>query len=307
MPIGIYLFEIDKSFGPQAIAEYYLADKKLTQNILENLANKHRKKNLVDATYREGSILHYSSLIRADKIEGKKYLGFILKEEEDLLSLKSMFEDLEKEIAENYTSNKKKMREVLKETMSSILSLMEKLKEPKIIQEKINERTKVLLDEGQLQKARKLIELGEEIPDELSERVKTAESYFKEGNYKKARKNYEKAADLAKEIEEEKMVTVLLNKAKKADELPDLIDKQEDLKDDIEDELDDVEAEDYPEKYKKIITLLEEGIQVANDLGDNEKIGVLSNFKSLSEKAEKTARKLLNYNEKLKEKLKKIN
>mgnify|MGYP006304917091 FL=1 len=218
-----------------------------------------------------------------------------------------MFEDLEKTIATNFTPNKKKMQNILKETLNSILSLMEKLKEPKIIQEKINERTKKLLDEGQLQEARKLIKLGEEIPKELSEVVKKAESYFKEQNYKKARKAYEKAADLAEEIQEEKMVTVLSNKAKKADELPDLIEKQEDLKDEIEDELDDIEIEDYPEIYQEILKLLDEGIQVANDLGDNEKIGVLSEIKSHSEQAMETVQKLLDLDKKIKKTLKKIN
>ncbi|MFO8019829.1 MAG: tetratricopeptide repeat protein [Promethearchaeia archaeon] len=306
MPLGIYLFEIDESFGPHTIAEFYLTEKKLTQKALKNLANKHIKKNLVDATYREGSVLHFSSLVRAEEAEGKLFLGFILKEGEDLLSLKSMFEDLEKEIAENFTSDKKKMRQFLKGILNSILSLMEKLKEPKIIQEKINERTKTLLDNGKLQEARKLIKLGEETPSELSEKVKEGEAYFKDGDYKKARKSYEKAADLAEEIQEEKMVTVLNNKAKKADQMPDLIDKQEDLQEDIEDELDDIEVEEYPEIYKEIIDLLEEGIQVANALGENEKIKILSDFKHLSVKAKDTAGKLLDINKKLRENLKKI-
>jgi len=34
MPIGIFLYEIEKSFGPQIIADYYITQEKVTPEIL---------------------------------------------------------------------------------------------------------------------------------------------------------------------------------------------------------------------------------------------------------------------------------
>ena len=41
MPIGIFLYEIDESFGPNILAEYYLSDVKISQEILKDFIEKH--------------------------------------------------------------------------------------------------------------------------------------------------------------------------------------------------------------------------------------------------------------------------
>ena len=91
MPIGIFLYEIEKSFGPQVIADYYLTEEKVSTEILKLFNEKHIKKGLADATHREDKNLYYSSIIEAEKSKEKLYLGFILNEDEELMSLKSIF------------------------------------------------------------------------------------------------------------------------------------------------------------------------------------------------------------------------
>jgi len=168
MPIGIFLYEIEKSFGPQIIADYYITEEKANLEILKIFNEKHIQKGLADATHRKNGYLYYSSVIESKSIKKNLYLGFILREKEDLISLKSIFENFEENIAQNYTKDKKKMNLLLKNILNSTIDLFEKLKEPSIIKDTINEKTKQMLDDGKLQEARELIDLGEKIPGKLS-------------------------------------------------------------------------------------------------------------------------------------------
>jgi hypothetical protein len=145
-----------------------------------------------------------------------------LREEEDLISIKSLVKKIEEQVIQNFASEKKKMDELLKNSLNSILSLMQKLKEPAIIKETINEKTKVLLDGGKLQEARELIDLGEEIPKKLSVEVKLGEQFLTEKDYKKAKKSFLKAAELASEIQENDIVSFLESKAEQVNTFPDL-------------------------------------------------------------------------------------
>ena len=150
---------MDSSFGPNTIAEYYVTDKKVPPDVLKEFAEKHGKKDIADASTNREELKFYSSKINSEPIHKKNlYLGFILKEDEDIVELKSVFEKIEADIVQNYSDDKKKLQALLKKNLQSFLSLLEKLKEPKIIKETINEKTKKMLDEGKLQEARVLID-----------------------------------------------------------------------------------------------------------------------------------------------------
>ncbi|TFF89906.1 MAG: hypothetical protein EU548_05710 [Promethearchaeota archaeon] len=291
MPQGIFLYHIVEKFGAQIIADFYMGKNKVTPEILKIFIEKHTKKDLVDATYQKEDLRYYSSRIKSKSLNDELYLGFILGENEDLISLKSMFENIENEIVENYSKDKRKMQTVLKNIVSSVMSLMEKLKEPKIIQEKINEKTKVLLDDGKLQEARELIKLGETIPKELSQTVKRAEQYLKEGSYKKTRKYYEKAAELAAEIQEDEMVDILNKKAEQCEKIPDYIKRRENINKDITKILEDLEDREL-DVYKEVIPLIKEDIKVSNQLEDNLFIEKLSLLKEHCQKASKKSAEL---------------
>ncbi len=277
-PVGIFLFEIDASFGPKVIADFYLGPQNVTPDALKKLSEKHNK-DLLDATYKTDKFRYYSSILDIKSQKEKIYLGFILKMEEDVVSLKSVFDSIEKRIVNNFTRDKKAMQGVLKETLSSILSIMEKLKEPKIIQDKINEKTKVLLDEGKLQEARELISLGEKIPSQLSAAVKSAEDAFKEQLYKKAKKQYLKAADLASQIEETEMVEILTKKGETVGDLPIFLKDREGLNKEIKKVLGDLEVRHLNIAYKNIISKIDENIKLSNNLEDNEFIELLEELR----------------------------
>ncbi|TXT66287.1 MAG: hypothetical protein BAJALOKI3v1_40097 [Promethearchaeota archaeon] len=307
MPQGIFIYEIAPEFGPNVLAKYFLSDLKIDKEILEKLNEKHIEKNLVDATTEQNGTRVYSSKLESESLEDKNlYLGFILREDEDLVSLKSIFENMEQNIVENIElDDKKQMETLLKDTVNSILSLMDKLKEPSIIQETINEKTKILLDEGKLQEARELIDLGEEIPGELSETIKEADEYYQKEDYKKAKKRFLKAAELAEEIQEEEIVRFLKNKAEKVGTFPDLIDEGEDLEDNVKDIFDDFEKNQL-RLYDKLIEPVERLIEIANTFEENEKYEFLMDLLRNIKKASKLAQELYDLDEVIADRMKKL-
>ncbi|MHA1762269.1 MAG: hypothetical protein ACTSYC_00705, partial [Promethearchaeota archaeon] len=183
--------------------------------------------------------------------------------------------------------------------LTSILTLMDKLKEPKIIIETINEKTKKMLDEGKLQEARELIDLGEEIPEKLSNEIKLAEEYFHQRLYKKAKKSYLKAAKLAELIQEEEIVSFLENKAERVGKIPKLIRERENLTKDMFKILNSIDLKAL-ELYDSLIEKLDSIIAISHALEDEELIEILTEMKRTSSRISRSAKDLINLNEKLK-------
>lgn len=270
MPSGIFLYEIDQSFGPNIIADYYLTDKKVSPEVLKEFANKHCKKDICDATTSKNDIRFYSSKINAESIGiNNLYLGFVINEDEDLVALKSHFEKIEENLIKHYSKDKKKMQLLIKENLNSFLSLLEKLETPTIIKDTINEKTKIMLDEGKLQEARELIDLGEKIPDKLAQEIKQASIYYEHMLYKKAKKSYLKAADFAEQIQEWEIVEFLRKRAENVANLPELKKAREALNKAIKKGLADVEI--FKENvYENVLSLIDKNINLSMSIEDDE-------------------------------------
>ena len=115
-PIAIFLYEIDESFGPKIIADFNLSNKVISQEILKQFVDKHINKELADAVIKKDQNKYYSSIINSSSLKKENlYLGFILREDEDLVSLKSIFERTENKIINNFSDNKSEMKKLLKE------------------------------------------------------------------------------------------------------------------------------------------------------------------------------------------------
>ena len=222
MPLGIYLYEIDKSFGPNVLAEYYLdQENKVSNDTLKEFEEKHIQKEFSNTIYWKEDLRYYSWKINASSIERDNlFLGFVLKQDEDLVSSKSILENIAEKVVKDFSKDTAKLESILRKEFDSIFTLMEKLKEPILIKETINNKTKKMLDDGNLQEARELITLGEEIPEKLSEELKLAEQFLKNKFYKKAKKNFLKAAEIAETIRESDIVSFLTNKAEQIGKFP---------------------------------------------------------------------------------------
>lgn len=304
MPTGLFIFDIEETFGPKIIAEYHLEGKVIPE-ALKILGEKH-KSGLTDAICKKESKRYYSSLIDSKKIKEEVYLGFVLNKDEDVVSLKSLFESTEEKIAAQFDKNNKNaMQDLLRNTLESIMSLLDKIQEPKIIQDKINEKTKAMLDEGKLKEAKELIGLGETIPAELSKEVNQAEQYLKQRNYKKAKKGYLASAELAKEIQEHEMVSFLMNKAEQVGNLPELIKEKDNMLKDIDKMATELDAEQL-KVFPRLATLIENAMNKASSLQEDVLVDVLSELGDKVREASNVAKNLYTLDSEIRKLVKKM-
>lgn len=300
-PQAIFLYEIDESFGPNIIAEYNLSQQKIPPEVLKDFTDKHITKEFSDASAQKDNIRYYSGIIRGDLKENKNlFLGFALKEDENVISIKSAFETIQERIVKNYSNERKVMDSILKDALNSILTFMDKLKEPKIIIETINEKTKEMLDDGKLQEARELINLGEEIPEKLAEEITLAEQSLEEKLYKKAKKSYLKAAELAEIIQEYEIVSFLKHKAEVVGTFPDLSKERERLISEIEKAITELHNNKL-HLYHEMIKPLNRLVEISSAFEDNELITKILEIYSNSAHANNLAKELFKLDKKIKE------
>ena len=293
MPRAIILYEIDQSFGPNILADYYLKqDDKIPSIVLKEFSEKHVKKGYSDVITRNEENRFYSNKVNGESInKDNLYLSFILQEGEDLISLKSIFENIESKVIQDFSTDKQKMTEILKNSLKSILSLVQKLQEPKIIKEILNERTKKMLDDSLLQEARELIDLGEEIPEKLADEVKVAEELLKNKEYRKARKSFLKASELAMLIQEQEIASFLHNKAEHVGNFPDLLKERDNLNKEIEKIASELEGNKLY-LYDLLIDPIDRLIEISNSVEDGELTGELMKFKNNTQRATRLANDL---------------
>jgi hypothetical protein len=307
MPIGIFLYEIDESFGPNILAEYYLdQEHKVKPDILRDFADKHIQKEFSYTSYRKNDIRYFSTILKSEAIKKDNlYLGFVFKEGEDLVSLKSIFENLGVKIVKGFTNDKKELENLLKDEFNSIFSLMEKLREPMLIKETINEKTKVMLDDGKLQEARELIDLGEKIPEKMAEEIKLANEFLKDLFYKKAKKSFLKAAELAELIQEDDIVSFLNSKAEQVGILPDVIKEQETLIKAVQDRIEELHKNQL-HLYHEILRPIDKLINISNSFEEFTSIEIPKELHGNIVRANEIAKELFNLDKKIKDGFEKI-
>jgi len=306
-PVGIVLYEIDASFGPNVLAEFYLSqDNKITPEILKEFSESHTTKEFHDVTIRKDKLKYYSSKIDAKSIEKDNlFLGFILKEEEDVVSLKSMIEKIALRLAKEISKDRLKMGEILKTEINSFFTLMEKLKEPALIKDTIDDKTKKLLDDGKLQEARELINLGEDIPEKLSEEIKLAEEFLSNKLYKKAKKSYLKAAELAETIQEEDIVSFFKHKAEQVGIFPDLIKEREIILRDIAKVIDGLRSNQL-HLYHELIRPVDRLINISSSFEEHKLTESLTDIIVQLNKANNYSKELFSLDKKLKDTFEKL-
>ena len=304
MPVGIYLYEIDESFGPNVLAEYYLTqENKVSNDTLKEFEDKHVQKEFLNTIFWKEDLRYYSSKINASSIKRDNlFLGFVLKQDEDLVSSKSILENIAEKVVKGFSKDTAKLESILRKEFDSIFTLMEKLKEPILIKETINNKTKKMLDDGNLQEARELINLGEEIPEKLSEELKLAEQLLDNKFYKKAKKSFLKAAELAEVIQEIDIVSFLKSKAEQVGNFPELIKEHESLMKDLESTTEELKTNKL-HLYHELIKPIESLINISNSFEQHELTSKLTQILNHFKRADKLAKELFSLDAKINERL----
>ncbi len=182
---------------------------------------------------------------------------------------------------------------------------MEKLKDPSAIKEIINEKTKKLLDEGKLQEAKKLITLGEKIPQKLSQEVNMADQYRDDALFKKAKKSYFKAAELAEDIQEMELAKLLKKRGEKVGTLTDILKTFEAINKGIKKTLGSVKSVKL-DIYENLIPLIEKNVKLSSSLQDNSIKKVLQELNILCKNAARNAKELIKFDKDIKNLIKKM-
>jgi len=304
MPLGLFFYEIDESFGPNILAEYYLAqENKVSNDILKEFEEKHVQKEFLNTIYWKEDMRYYSSKINASSIERDNlFLGFVLKQDEDLVTSKSILESIAEKVVKGFSKDKAELESILRKEFDSIFTLMEKLKEPSMIKETINNKTKKMLDDGNLHEARELIDLGEEIPEKLSEEIKLAEQLLKNKFYKKAKKNFLKASELAEIIQESDIVSFLVNKAEQVGNFPELLKERESLMKDLDSTTEELQNNKL-HLYHELIRPIESLINISNSFEQHELTSKLTQLLNHFKRADKLAKELFSLDTKINERL----
>jgi hypothetical protein len=276
-------------------------ENKVNNETLKDFEEKHIQKEFSDTIFWNEDLRYYSAKVEAKTIDRDNlFLGFVLKQDEDLVSLKSFLENIATKVVKEFSKDKGALEALLRREFDSIFTLMEKLKEPRMVKETINDKTKKMLDDGKLTEARELIDLGEEIPEKLSEEIKLAEQQLAEGFYKKAKKSFQKAAELAETIQELDIVSFLSNKAEQVGKFPELIKERENNLKEIENRVEMLQSNKL-HLYHELIKPLDTLINIANSFEEHERTTILTEFLKNSKRADELAKKLFNLDKKFKE------
>jgi len=281
-------------------------ENKVDQEILKDFEDKHIQKEFSDTIFWNEDLRYYSSKMNAKSIDRDNlFLGFVLKQDEDLVSLKSILENIATKVIKDFSKDKGKIEELLKKEFDSIFTLMEKLKEPAMVKETINDKTKKMLDDGKLHEARELIDLGEQIPEKLSAEIENANQLLNESFYKKAKKSFLRAAELAEIIQEEDIVSFLTNKAEQVGKFPDLIKERETILKEIENKVEELQNNKL-HLYHELIKPLDTLINISNSFEEHETTTTLTEFLKNSKRADELAKELFNLDKIIKELLQKL-
>jgi len=96
------------------------------------------------------------------------------------------------------------------------------------LSQKLIKRSKILLDEGEMQKAQVLISKARTIPNRIAETLKLAEDAFKKEDYITAGNHYEAASKLLLEADETALMQEYHEKAEKVKKIPTLLKERKD-------------------------------------------------------------------------------
>jgi len=162
-----------------------------------------------------------------------------------------------------------------------------------------------MLDENLLQEARELIDLGEDVPEKLADEVKVAEELLKNKEYRKAKKSFSKASELAVLIQEEEIASFLQNKGDNVGMFPDLLKERESLNKEIEKIASEL-ADNKLYLYDLLIDPIDRLIEISNNLEEEELTGELMKFKNNAQRASRLTNDLRRLDNKIKENLNKI-
>ncbi|MHA1270948.1 MAG: hypothetical protein ACTSPY_14235 [Candidatus Helarchaeota archaeon] len=127
------------------------------------------------------------------------------------------------------------------------------------MKKKLIEQAQNLLEKGQTQVAREIIEKSERIPRTIFNLLKQAENALKNEDYSEASKNYEDVVALLTEVQEDELAAEYAEKSMEIKQIPKLLSQQKDVMDKIRKITKKID-------FTKLINLLSDASDISNQL-----------------------------------------
>ncbi|HMF33562.1 MAG TPA: hypothetical protein VKK79_19215 [Candidatus Lokiarchaeia archaeon] len=224
MPLGCFLVTFDPTAGPACTSRFFEAGPdsyEVNDDLLLRLQMQHASKV-------QSSINQTDSILLSRSYEDRQ-LHFIVclvltpldKPEAFTTGLKDSIQN----VVAQLNSGGENMDAFLEELYFAKYRTPQVTLDSKKLEENIKTKAKKLLASGETKEAEDLLEkvTKQKIPKKLYNKATEAERDVKKGDYEAAGRDYEEAVALAKELGEVTLADYLLDKAKNAQKLPQII------------------------------------------------------------------------------------
>ncbi|OLS13443.1 MAG: hypothetical protein RBG13Loki_2897 [Promethearchaeota archaeon CR_4] len=266
MPLGCFLVTLDATKGPKYSGRFFEAGKdsyKLSDDLLLRLQMVHSSKLQSTITLEDSVLLTRSYEDRQNHFILTVVLTPLDKPETFLNGLKDSIQ----KIAAKMGSHKDQLDKLLEDNYFESLRTPQVTLDSKKLEENIKDKAKKLLQEGKTKEAEDLLEKATKlkIPKKLYDTSTKAENELKKGDYEKAARYYQEAADYASELGEDGLCEFLRDKSKNSQRLPQFMEQRNQVVADARKAL-------REEKFELSAQLFRRAADISNELLDAQKV-----------------------------------
>ena len=305
MANGVFLFKDSGNRNFEVISKYFISGLKseidLSTDILNKIAKKHeiyigssRSKRVL--SYRTENVKFFSIFLGSLDVEGNikeksAFLNFILDLAESVEPFSIMIQDMKNTIFSHLEEGSSALDEILKSILDNRNQLVDDVQDPQRITERLVTKANKLLDDGEFEKAQKLIKRAKEIPPKIASLVKRGNEAFDAKDLKSAQKSYNDAAGLAQKINQNAMYQLLVKKANRAREIPKFNKNWIQLYDQLSKLLKKMDKRESA-FYLEPINRVNKAIEISDMLEDDETISDLQILEDLLQKGDEMSKEL---------------
>jgi len=266
MPLGCFIVVLDPAKGPKYAGRFFEAGKdsyKLTDDLLLRLQMVHTSKLQSTITLEDSVLLTRSYEDRQHHFILAVILTPLDKPETFLNGLKDSIQV----IATKMGSNIDQLDKLLEDNYFVSLRTPQVTLDSKKLEENIKVKAKQLLQSGKTKEAEDLLEKATKlkIPKKLYETATKAENEIKKGDYEKAARFYQEAADYASDLGEDTLSEFLRDKSKNSQKLPQFIEQRNQVVADARKAL-------REDKFELAAQLFRRAADLSNELLDAQKV-----------------------------------
>ncbi len=205
--------------------------KTLEENVLLRIRMGHSDKNYVLNYFPEFQVYSFKSEMR-DK--GRNFVfigGIILDKEENSVFHKDALKSFVMKMIEDRDKSEKELTNSIIEFHPIYFERPNIILDEKEVEKRLSERVKSLNVDGKFDEANEFLAKMKKIPKKLYKTHEIAERALRNGDYEKAKKEFQNAKKFASDLGEKDLVSMYKGKIQLAKKTPDLLKKRESLVD----------------------------------------------------------------------------